>query len=102
MTERNGNVTSFDLIYQFSKEDIEKRIEEVRVTVMQQMEENMDNYVWKNIKNLAELERTRMSAMKKARQKVAMCFMNCPINYLMRQSILIKILIIVLTGREVP
>lgn len=65
MTERNGNVTSFDLIYQFSKEDIEKRIEEVRVTVMQQMKENMDNYVWKNIKNLAELERTRMSAMKK-------------------------------------
>ena len=66
MTERNGNVTSFDLIYQFSKEDIEKRIEEVRITVMQQMRENMDNYVWKNIKNLDELESTRMSAMKKS------------------------------------
>ena len=37
MTERNGNVTSFDLIYQYSKEVIKKRIEEVRVTVMQQM-----------------------------------------------------------------
>lgn len=65
MTERNGNVTSFDLIYQFSKTDIEKRIEEVRVIVMQQMRENMDNYVWTNIKNLDELEFTRMSAMKK-------------------------------------
>ncbi len=65
MTERNGNVISFDLIYQFSKADIEKRIEEVRVTVMQQMRENMNNYVWKNIKNLNELENTRMSAMKK-------------------------------------
>lgn len=65
MTERNRDVTSFDLIYQFSKTDIEKRIEEVRCTVMQQMRENMDNYVWKNIKNLDELENTRMSAMKR-------------------------------------
>lgn len=65
MTERNASVISFDLIYQFSKEDIEKRIEEVRITVMQQMKENMDNYVWKNIRNLDELEKTRMSAMRK-------------------------------------
>ena len=65
MTERNGSVISFDLIYQFSKEDIEKRIEEVPTTVMQQMRANMDNYVWKNIKSLEELESTRMSAMRK-------------------------------------
>ncbi len=65
MTERNGNVTSFDVIYQFSKSEIERRIEEVRVTVMQQMRENMDNYVWKNIKSLDELENIRMSAMRK-------------------------------------
>ncbi|MBO5447716.1 MAG: SAM-dependent methyltransferase [Ruminococcus sp.] len=65
MTERNGSVISFDPIYQFSKEDIEKRIEEVRVIVMQQMRENMDNYVWENIKSLDELENIRMSAMKK-------------------------------------
>lgn len=64
MTAKNRDVTSFDLIYQFSKEDIERRIEEVRITVMQQMRENMDNYVWKNIKNLNELENRRMSAMK--------------------------------------
>lgn len=65
MTERNGNVTSFDVIYQFSKSDIEKRIEEVRVEVMQQMRKNVDNYVWKNIKNLDDLENIRMSAMRK-------------------------------------
>lgn len=64
MTEKNGNVVSFDLIYQFSKEEIEKWIEEARITVMQQMKENMNNYVWKNIKNLDELENIRMSAMK--------------------------------------
>ncbi|MDE5604066.1 MAG: SAM-dependent methyltransferase, partial [Eubacterium sp.] len=65
MNERNGKVVSFDIIYQFSKADIEKRIEEVRVTVMQQMRENMNNYVWKNIKDLDDLENTRMSAMRK-------------------------------------
>ena len=65
MTERGGSVISFDPIYRFSKADLEKRIEEVRVVVMQQMRENMDNYVWKNIRNLDELEYTRMSAMRK-------------------------------------
>lgn len=64
MTVQNRNVISFDPLYQFSKTNIEKRIEEVRITVMQQMRENMDNYVWKTIKNLDELEHTRMSAMK--------------------------------------
>lgn len=65
MTKRNGNVTSFDIIYQFSLSDIEKSIEKVRVEVMHQMRENADNYVWKNIKNLDDLENTRMSAMRK-------------------------------------
>ena len=65
MTEKGGKVTSFDPIYRFSETDLEKRIEEVRVVVMQQMRENMENYVWKNIKNLDELEYTRMSAMRK-------------------------------------
>ena len=57
------SVTSFDPIYQFSRGDLQKRIEEVRTTVMQQMKENMDNYVWTSIKNLEELEKVRMSAM---------------------------------------
>lgn len=30
---------------------------------MEQMRENMDNYVWTNIKSLEELENVRMSAM---------------------------------------
>ena len=55
MTNAGGNVVSFDPIYQFSKEEIEKRIEKVRITVMQQMRENMDNYVWTHIKDLDEL-----------------------------------------------
>lgn len=64
-TREGGHIISFDPIYQFSKEEIQKRIEAVRITVMQQMRENMDNYVWTNIKNLEELENIRMSAMRK-------------------------------------
>ena len=89
MTERNGSVISFDLIYQFSKEDIEKRIGEVRTTIMQQMRENMDNYVWKNIKSLEELESTRMSVMRREKQRDVMYSMNCLINYPMEQITLI-------------
>ncbi len=57
-------VTSFDPIYQFSKSELQQRIEEVRVTVMQQIKENMNNYNWTNIKNLDELENVRMFAMR--------------------------------------
>lgn len=64
-TQQGGAITSFDPIYQFSKAEIEQRIEEVRVTVMQQMRENVDNYVWTHIKNPDDLENTRMSAMRK-------------------------------------
>lgn len=64
-TQKGGQVVSFDPIYQFSKEEIAERIEEVRVTVMEQMRENMDNYVWTHIKDLKDLEHIRMSAMGK-------------------------------------
>lgn len=64
-TNRGGHIVSFDPIYQCSKEEIEERIKEVRNTVMQQMRENMDNYVWTQIKDLDELEHIRMSAMQK-------------------------------------
>lgn len=58
------SVTSFDPIYQFSKDDLQKRIDEVRITVMQQMQANVNNYVWTRIKSLEELEHVRMSAMR--------------------------------------
>lgn len=63
-TKKGFNVVSYDPIYQFSKSDIADRIEEVGEIVMKQMAENMENYVWKNIKSLTELEDIRMSAMK--------------------------------------
>lgn len=58
-----ADVTSYDIVYRFSKDELQNRIEEVRGIVMEQMKENKDNYVWKNIKSLDELEKIRMSAM---------------------------------------
>lgn len=96
MTNAGGNVVSFDPIYQFSKEEIEKRIEKVRITVMQQMRENMDNYVWTHIKDLDELEHIRMSAMKnfylttsRVRKREDMYFMSCQPDCHMNQKVLI-------------
>jgi hypothetical protein len=63
-TQQGYSITSFDPIYQFSKNDFKNRIDEVRITVMQQMKENKDNYVWTNIKSLDELENIRMYAMR--------------------------------------
>ena len=58
------DITSYDPIYQFNKEELEKRIEEVRGIVMQQMSENKDNYIWTKIRDLQQLEQIRMDAMK--------------------------------------
>ncbi len=63
-TKLGYNVTSIDPIYSFSTDELRKRIDEVRNVVMQQMSENMENYVWTNIKNLVDLENKRMSAMR--------------------------------------
>ncbi|MBO5164294.1 MAG: SAM-dependent methyltransferase [Ruminococcus sp.] len=63
-TAQGFSVTSFDPVYQFTREQIAERIEEVRTVVMNQMKHNMENYVWTDIKNLDELENRRMSAMR--------------------------------------
>ena len=58
------DVTSYDPIYQFNRNALEQRIDEVREIVIQQMKENADHYVWTEIHNLPELEEIRMSAMR--------------------------------------
>lgn len=63
-TRQGFHVASFDPIYRFSKNELKKRIDEVRITVMNQMKENKHNYLWENIKSLEELESLRMSAMR--------------------------------------
>lgn len=63
-TQMGCTVTSFDPVYQFSPEQLCRRIEEVRVEVMAQMAQNQTHYVWTEIPSLEELERRRMSAMR--------------------------------------
>ena len=60
-----GSVVSVDPIYQFSKDDLSKRIEEVKDEVMSQVRKNADDFVWKNIKDPDHLESLRMDAMAK-------------------------------------
>ncbi len=63
-TKQGFSVTSFDPVYQFTRKQIAERIEKVRIVVMNQMKQNMENYVWNDIKSLDELENRRMSAMR--------------------------------------
>lgn len=62
--EMGGSVLSLDPIYNFSAEEIRKRIAEVSDTVMEQTAKNKERYNWNgSIKNLDELKSVRMSAM---------------------------------------
>ena len=92
-TRQGCDVISFDPIYRFSTDALRRRIYEVRDVVMRQMSENMENYVWTHIKDLEDLENTRMSAMRlfledyekgKAEQR----YICHPIDCLMRTVIL--------------
>lgn len=56
-------VISLDPIYDFSTQELEVRIQETRQEVLTQTQRNRDNFVWKHIKDIDELERIRMQAM---------------------------------------
>lgn len=62
-TQQGYNVISLDIVYQFTKEQISKRVEETRDVVLQQTKENAENYNWTAIKDIKELENLRMGAM---------------------------------------
>ncbi|MBK1650539.1 SAM-dependent methyltransferase [Rhabdochromatium marinum] len=59
-----GNVVSVDPIYKFSAVQIQSRIEEVYLQIMDQVSRNKENYVWKNIRDVKELGEVRMEAMR--------------------------------------
>jgi len=63
-TVNGHDVISFDIIYQFTKEQIESQIYKTKDIVMRQMKQNMQNYIWSDIIDLADLEETRMGAMR--------------------------------------
>lgn len=63
LTAKNGSVISIDPVYKFTDEEIHQKILDTSKTVMKQVEQTKDNYVWKNIGSVDELESIRMSAM---------------------------------------
>lgn len=63
LTERGGRIISVDPIYIFDASQINKRISETRKTVMSQIRENQNEFIWNAIASIGELERIRMSAM---------------------------------------
>ena len=65
LTEKGRNIKSVDPLYEFSKEQIRQRIDEVYNQVMSQMKNNKNDYIWTTIASIEELGQTRMTAMNK-------------------------------------
>ncbi len=63
ITKLNGNITSIDPIYQFTKDEIQIRIDETSSVVSEQLKQNQNDFVWKNIKSVDELIDIRLTAM---------------------------------------
>ena len=63
LTARGGRIVSVDPIYRFSREELERRIQEVYDEIMPQAEKNRDMYVWESIPSLQALGQMRMRAM---------------------------------------
>ena len=65
LTQGGGKCVSFDPIYQFSTEEIRKRIDETFDKVLTQMRANEADYIWKEITSVDDLGNIRMNAMEK-------------------------------------
>lgn len=63
LTQRGGQVISFDPIYEFTKQQIKHRIDETYEPVISQMRLNKDGYLWDTIKSVDELGAVRMKSM---------------------------------------
>jgi hypothetical protein len=59
-----ADVTSIDPTYQFTKEELARRIDEVADEVIDQVAQNQEGFVWKNIRDIDDLYSTRMGAMR--------------------------------------
>jgi len=65
MYEQGHRVISIDPIYQYSVEQIRARIEATFPTIMEQLEANRGDYIWKTIPSPEMLGQLRMTTMRK-------------------------------------
>ena len=63
LSKRGGNVISVDPIYVFDAAQIRSRVSDTYETVMAQMRNNKNDYVWGAIPSVEQLGNVRMSAM---------------------------------------
>ncbi len=62
-TANNASVVSVDPVYHFTKEEIRQRLLETAETVLAQVAQNRENYLWNDIGSVDALKEVRMSAM---------------------------------------
>lgn len=63
MTARGHSVTSVDPLYRFSAEEIRQRIDKTYSTVLEQLRDNRDDYVWTGVSSPSALGEIRLQAM---------------------------------------
>lgn len=63
-TKQHVDITSIDPIYQFTKDDIQQRIDETSSVISEQIQQNQKDFIWKSIKSVDELINIRLTAMK--------------------------------------
>jgi hypothetical protein len=63
LTKQGGRIVSVDPIYQFSADEILRRIEESYSDVMEQTRKNAHEFIWQHIPSLEVLGHLRMAAM---------------------------------------
>ncbi len=64
LTHMGIDIISIDPIYQFTKEQIQQRVQETSMFVSEQLRQNRDDFVWKDISSVDELISLRLNAMK--------------------------------------
>ena len=64
VTQLQGDITSIDPIYQFTKDEIQSRIDETSSVVSEQLRKNQNDFIWKGIQSVDELINIRLTAMK--------------------------------------
>jgi ubiquinone/menaquinone biosynthesis C-methylase UbiE len=64
MKRRNHQVISIDPIYQFTRAELEQRINETFTYIIEQSRADADKYVWKYFKDVDDFMTIRMGAMK--------------------------------------
>ncbi len=63
LSKMGVNITSIDPIYQFTKEEIQCQIDNTSSIVSEQLKNNQNDFVWKNIDGVDALIELRLNAM---------------------------------------